>query len=49
MIDHRQRKNVEYFNYLARVIINDAKYTCEIKSRTDMTKVTFDKKMLFNG
>jgi hypothetical protein len=38
MIDHRQQKNVEYFNYLGSMIINDAKCTREIKSRTDMAK-----------
>jgi hypothetical protein len=49
MINHRQWKNVGYFNYLGSMITNDAKCTCKIKSITDMTKATFDKKNLFTG
>ena len=32
MIDQKQPKNVEYFNYLGSVIANDARCTREIKS-----------------
>jgi len=49
MIDHRQRKNVEYFNYLGILITNDARCIREIKSRTDIAIAKFDKKMLFTG
>jgi hypothetical protein len=38
-------KSVEYLNYLG--ITNVATCTREIKSRTDMAKASFDKKMLF--
>ena len=44
MTDHRQLKNVEYFNYFNSMIINDTRSTCEIKSRTAIEKVTFNKK-----
>jgi len=47
MINHRKRKNVEYFNYVGSMITNDGRCTREIKFRTDMTKATFDKKILF--
>jgi hypothetical protein len=31
MIDEKQLKNVEYFNYLDRMMINDARCTSKIK------------------
>jgi hypothetical protein len=37
-------ENVEYFNYLDSVITNDARCTCEIKSRIAMAKAAFNKK-----
>jgi hypothetical protein len=50
MTDHRQLKNVEYFNYFNSMIINDTRSsTCEIKSRTAIAKVTFNKKTLFTS
>jgi hypothetical protein len=49
MIDHREPNIVEYFSCLSRLITNNARYTREIKSRSEMTKVTFDKKILFTG
>jgi hypothetical protein len=49
MINHRQWTNVEYFKYFGGMITNDANCTREIKSMTDMTRATFDKKMLFTG
>jgi hypothetical protein len=35
---------VGYFNYLVSLIINDARYRHEIKSRLAMAKVAFNKK-----
>jgi len=49
MIDHRQRKNVRYCNYLGILITNDARCKREIKFRTDMAIVTFGKKMFMTG
>jgi len=42
--DQRQRKNVEYSNYLGSIIINDARCMLEIKSRIAMAKAAFNKK-----
>ena len=42
--DQRQMKNVEYFNYLDSMIINDVRCTLEIKSRIAMAKAAFNKK-----
>jgi hypothetical protein len=47
MIDQKQLKNVEYFNYLGSMITNDARYTREIKSRIAMAKAAFNKKESF--
>ena len=44
MIDQKQPENVEYFNYLGRRITNDARCTCEIKSRVAMATAAFTKK-----
>jgi hypothetical protein len=44
MIDQKQLKNVEYFNYLGRKITNYARSKCEIKSSIVMAKATFKKK-----
>jgi hypothetical protein len=44
MIDQKQLENVEYFNYLGSMITNDARCTCEIKSRIAMAKAAFNKK-----
>jgi len=33
MIDQKEPENVEYFNYLGSMIMNDEICTCEIKSR----------------
>jgi hypothetical protein len=35
---------VEYFKYLGSVITNDARGTCEIKSRIAMAKAAFNNK-----
>jgi hypothetical protein len=45
MIDQKQLENVEYFSYLGSMIMNDARCTYEIKSRTAMTKAAFNKQM----
>jgi hypothetical protein len=44
MADQKQLENVEYFNYLGRMIANDARCTREIKSRIAMAKAAFNKK-----
>jgi hypothetical protein len=44
MIGQKQLENVEYVNCLGSMITNDARCTCEIKSRTAMAKATFNKK-----
>jgi hypothetical protein len=38
MIDKKQPENVEYFNYLGRMITSDARCVREIKSRIDVEK-----------
>jgi hypothetical protein len=43
MIDQKQPESVEYCNYFGS-ITNDAKCTCEIKSRIAVAKATFNKK-----
>jgi hypothetical protein len=42
--DQKQLENVEYFNYLGNMITNDARCTCEIKTRIAMAKAAFNKK-----
>jgi hypothetical protein len=44
MIDQKQLKIVESFNYLGSILTNDGRYTSEIKSRIAMAKATFNKK-----
>jgi hypothetical protein len=44
MIDQKQLENVEYLNDLGSMIINDARYTRETKSRIAMVKAAFNKK-----
>jgi predicted TIM-barrel enzyme len=43
MVDKKQMKNVEYFNYLGSVLRNDKRSTCEIKLIA-MAKAAFKKK-----
>ena len=38
MIDQKQLENVECFKYLGRMLTNDGRCTCEIKSRIDHGK-----------
>jgi len=50
MTDRKEPENVEYINYLASMITNDARCTCEIKSRIDVAKAGFNtKKALFTS
>ena len=44
MINQKQLKNVEYFNYLCSMITNDEKCTREIDSRIVMAKAAFNRK-----
>jgi hypothetical protein len=44
MIDKKQLENVEYLNYLDSIITNDARCTCDIKSRIAIAKAAFNKK-----
>jgi hypothetical protein len=44
MIDQKQLENMEYLNYLGSMITNDARCTCEIKSKIAMAKAAFNKK-----
>ena len=46
MTDQKQLENVEYFNYLGSVIIDDASCTCEIESRIAMAKAVLNNKTL---
>jgi hypothetical protein len=43
-IDQKQLENVEYFVYLGSMITNDARFTCETKSRITMAKAALNKK-----
>jgi len=48
-IDQTQLEKVAYLTYLCTLIINNARYTQEIKSRTAMARAAFKKKTtLFN-
>ena len=44
MIDQKQLQNVESFKYLGRMLTNDGRCACEIKSRIAMAKAAFNKK-----
>ena len=46
--DQKQLENMGYFNYLGSTITNNARCTCEIKSRIVMAKAEFNKKTLFH-
>jgi hypothetical protein len=43
MIDEKQLKNAEYFNYSGSMTTNDARRTCEIKPRISMAKAAFNR------
>jgi len=44
MIDQKQLENVQSFKYLGNILTNDGRCTCEIKCRTAMAEVAFNKK-----
>jgi hypothetical protein len=46
MILQKQPKNVEYFSCLGSLKTNDARCTCEIKTRSSMAKAALNKKAL---
>ena len=43
MIDQKQLENVESFKYLASILTNNGRYTCEIKRSIAMAKAAFNK------
>ena len=50
MMDQKQLHNVEYFNYLGRLITNAARRTCEIISTITVSKIACNKeKTLFTN
>jgi len=49
IIDQKQLENVEPFKYLGSILTNDGRCTCEIKCRTTMAKVAFNKKHIGLG
>ena len=49
MIDEKQQKNVEYFNYPGSMTANDAGCNCEIKSMIIMAKAEFNKRTLITN
>jgi len=44
MINQKQLEKVEYLKYLGGIVTNQARYTCDIKSRIGMAKAAFKKK-----
>ena len=42
MIDQKHLENVEYSSYFGSMMINNGRYTCEIKSRITMEKAVFN-------
>jgi len=48
MASRKQPENVEYFQYGGMLTTNDARYTCDIKSRIVMAKATSNKKKTFH-
>jgi hypothetical protein len=47
VIDHKQLENLEYFNYLGRMIKSDARCTREFKTGIDIAKAAFSKKKTY--
>ena len=43
VIEQKQLKNVEYFNYFGSMTVNDVRWTCEIKFKIAMAKVAFNR------
>jgi len=49
MIEQKEQENVEYFSYMYSMITNDARRTCEIKSRIVIVKnILFTNKLDLN-
>jgi hypothetical protein len=48
MMNKKQPENVKHFNYLGSMMINDARYTREIKFRIAIGKPAFNKKKTFH-
>jgi hypothetical protein len=48
MIDRKEPENVEYFNHLGSMIINDERCTCEIKSRIATAVGTIKRRRFFS-
>jgi hypothetical protein len=46
-IDQKQLENVKCFRYLCRMLTDDGRCTCEIKSRIAMAKAAFNKRKNF--
>jgi hypothetical protein len=42
MTDKKHAENVEHLNYFGTTIINDARHTCEITSRTVKANAAFN-------
>jgi hypothetical protein len=49
MVNKKQLENAKYFNYLGSTIMNNARCTCALKSRTAMAKAAFNKTFLFTS
>jgi outer membrane protein assembly factor BamA len=50
VIDEKQLEKVQYFSSMDSMITNNARYTCEVKSRIIMAKAAFNKnKALFTS
>ena len=49
MIDPKQPKDEEYFNYLGSMVTNDERYAREIKFRIAMAIAAFNKKTPFTN
>jgi len=47
MIDEKQPKDEEYFNYLGSTITNEERYAREIKFKIAMAIAAFNKKTIF--
>jgi hypothetical protein len=48
IITDQKQENVKHFSYLRSIIINDAKFTSEIKSRSATAKATSNGRKLFS-
>jgi len=44
ILNQKQLENVKSFKYLASILTNDGRCTCEVKCRNSMVKAAFNKK-----